>query len=100
MSLEVLRADFDSTKREHEKRLTLVEAGLDAKISADHFYWVLGLLVTLQSAILGASFWLLNTQLNVINVQMLDISKTATSVQVDVSTLKGKLSPYEVKFEK
>lgn len=107
MSLEVLRAEFDAHKAECSRDRLLLAAGIDkllasmeGKVSFKHFYWIVGTLVGIQTAIFGGAFWLLNAQMNALNMQTSEIGKITSAVQGDVSFLKGKLSPFEVKYEK
>lgn len=107
MSLEVLRAEFDAHKAECSRDRLLLAAGIDkllasmdGKVSFKHFYWIIGTLVGIQTAIFGGAFWLLNAQMNSLNTRATEISKTTASVQEDVSFLKGKLSPFEVQYTK
>lgn len=107
MSLEVLRAEFDAHRSECTRDRILLSAGveklataIDGKVSFKHFYWIMGTLIGIQTAIFGGAFWLLNSQMNVLNNQVSDGNKTTSAIQGDVSFLKGKLSPFEVQYQK
>lgn len=107
MSLEVLRAEFDAHKAECVRDRILLASGLeklaiaiDGKVPFKHFYWIMGILIGIQTAIFGGAFWLLNSQMNVLNTQVSDGNKTTAAIQGDVSFLKGKLSPFDVQYQK
>lgn len=94
MSLDVLQAKFDAYKQEcAADRLDLVvsikelRVMLEGKVSFKHFYWIIGILVSIQTAILGY-----------IVLQNKDLWQVTSLVQVDVSSLKGKLEPYEIHY--
>ena len=69
---------------------------IDSKVDFKHFYWVIGILVTIQMAILG---YIIMQNQNMSD-QINDVSRTTTAVQVDVSSLKGVLSNYDIKIMK
>lgn len=118
MSIEVLRAEFDAYKNECAKdrnvlsmgikeamntmdtKISVILVALDNKVSFKHFYWIIGTLVGIQSAIFGAAFWLLSSQMSTVDAKVADLNKTSSSVQADVSFLRGKLSPFDVQYTK
>lgn len=103
MSLDVLDARFEAHRVECSndririvERLDKVSVELDAKVEWKQFWAVLGILVTIMTGICGyISFQLKN---------LADVTyatnEKASSVQGDVSFLRGKLSPYDVEFVK
>lgn len=103
MSLEVLRAEFDAYKNQCSKeRATLdsdikqVLALMESKVSFKHFYWVIGILISIQMTVLGY----IVLQNKDMSQQIQDIIKTSTRTQEDLSFLKGKLSPFDVQYSK
>ncbi len=95
-SVEVLEAKFEAYK--HECALDRVSIasdikalriGMNDKVSFKHFYWIIGIMITLLAIVSGY-----------IATQLKDISMTTTVVQSDVSFLKGKLSPYDIQYIK
>ena len=94
MTLEVLRAEFDAHKQECTKdrgELFLIVKEIKTEMSAvvtfKFFYWVVGILVIIQTSILGY-----------IVMQIREVANVSEKVQQDVSYLKGKLSPYEINY--
>lgn len=118
MSLEVLRAEFDAYKHECAKdrnilalglkealstmdtKISVILVAMDNKVSFKHFYWIIGTLVGIQSAIFGAAFWLLSSQMSTVDAKVAELNKTSSSVEADVSFLRGKLSPFDVQYSK
>jgi len=73
-----------------------LSAVLESRVSFKHFYWIIGVLVTIQMAVLG---FIVNQNTSMAG-QIREIEKTTSSVQDNVSYLRGKLSPYDVEFTK
>lgn len=123
MQLEVLKAQFEAYKGEcamdrlaletsvKENRLAIqtsqkelkasieafqreVQLQLDSKVPNKQFYWVMGILSTLLLTVCGY----ISTQLKDLSASIKETADVTTSVQADVSYLKGKLSPYDVEF--
>lgn len=69
---------------------------IDNKVDFKHFYWVIGILVTIQMAVLG--YIIMQNQK--MSDQINDVSRTTTAVQIDVSALKGVLGNYDIKIIK
>lgn len=95
-SIDVLEARFEAYKNEcaldragTTSELRALRVSLNEKVSFKHFYWIIGIMVTILIGVGG-----------VITTQLQEISTTTTFVQSDVSFLKGKLSPYEVQYTK
>lgn len=98
-SLEVLQAQFESHEASCQETASAVKelrVMIDAKVDFKHFYWVIGILVTIQMAVLG--FIIMQNQ-NVSN-QIDEVSKITTTLQIDSSSLKGILSNYDIKITK
>lgn len=103
MPIEILRAQFEAHKQECTTDRVMIitnmkeiNAILESRVSFKHFYWIIGLLVTIQMAVLG---FIVNQNTNMAG-QIREIEKSTSSVQDNVSYLRGKLSPYEVEFTK
>lgn len=90
-SIDVLEAKVLANETKIEK----LETAMDAKVSYQHFYWVIGILATIQIAIFG---YIIQQGSNML-VKIDEVGKTAVSTKVDVSELKGKLDPYKVEFQ-
>lgn len=107
MSIHVLSARFEAYKQEcaldrlniaselKENRLVFeaytkeMNAQLENRVTFKHFYWIVGIALTILLSVFGF-----------ISAQLKDLSLTTSSVQQDVASLKGKLSPYEIEFVK
>lgn len=98
-SLEVLQAQFESHQaicQETASDVKELRAMIDNKVDFKHFYWVIGILVTIQMAVLG--YIIMQNQK--MSDQINDVSRTTTAVQIDVSALKGVLGNYDIKIIK
>lgn len=103
MSVDILRAQFEAHKQECTNDRVMIitnmkelSAVLESRVSFKHFYWIIGVLVTIQMAVLG---FIVNQNTGMAG-QIREIEKTTSSVQDNVSFLRGKLSPYDVEFTK
>lgn len=103
MSIDVLKAQFVSHSDECEKDrmahtadIKELRAILDSKVSFKHFYWLVGIMIMLLTSVLGYII----IQIKDISLSIAEITNKTASVQSDVSFLKGKLSPFEVRYEK
>lgn len=103
MSVDILRAQFEAHKQECTNDRVMIitnmkelSAVLESRVSFKHFYWIIGVLVTIQMAVLG---FIVNQNTSMAG-QIREIEKTTSSVQDNVSYLRGKLSPYDVEFTK
>lgn len=103
MSVDILRAQFEAHKQECTNDRVMIitnikelSAVLESRVSFKHFYWIIGVLVTIQMAVLG---FIVNQNTSMAG-QIREIEKTTSSVQDNVSFLRGKLSPYDVEFTK
>ncbi len=107
MNVDVLSARFEAYKQDcaidrqalaselKENRLAFqaycekMNAQLESKVSYKHFYWLVGVFLPILMIIFGY-----------ISTQLRDLSVSSSATQQDVASLKGKLSPYDVQFEK
>lgn len=94
MSIEVLTAKFEAHKQDCDadklsftSDMKEVKAELRGKVSYKNFWTVLGILMSIILAVFGY-----------ISSQLDNLTKQTSTVQGDVSFLKGKLSPYDVQF--
>lgn len=90
-SIDVLEAKVIS----HETELERLKTAMESKVSYQHFYWVIGILATIQIAVFGYIIQQGSNMLSKID----EVGKTAVSTKVDVSELKGKLDPYQIEFQ-
>lgn len=99
-SLEVVEQKIDSHEAECLRFKTYMTGKIEKleieiqsieknKVSYQHFYWVIGILFTIVVSLLGYIVTVLHAT-----------RETTTLTQLDVSQIKGKLDPYEIKYEK
>ena len=92
MSVDILRAQFEAHKQECTNDRVMIitnmkelSAVLESRVSFKHFYWIIGVLVTIQMAVLG---FIVNQNTSMAG-QIREIEKTTSSVQDYVSFLRG-----------
>lgn len=91
----------ESNRRHNELFMTMdgIRNLLETKVSYKNFTWIIGILVT----ILIAMFGYVSSQINDFRKEsitgFISINQDIASVKSDVSSVKGKLEPYEAIFK-
>jgi hypothetical protein len=79
---------MESMLLDHTVRIKDVENKVDNRVTYDQFYWVIGILMTIFIGISGYIVY-----------QIADVQKTAQQTDKNVSSIQGKLEPYNIQFK-
>lgn len=71
-----------------EKRLNSVEIKEDSHVTYYHFYWIIGVLLTIVICLFG-----------VIYMRQEEGLKDSSSIRQSVSKIEGKLEPYDIEYK-
>lgn len=88
-----LKIEFESRYKELEKKvednMETVVSALSNTVTYKHFYWVIGVLVTILLAVVGF-----------ISTQISALQNDSAMIKSSVSRIDGKLEPYNIEFRK
>lgn len=103
MSLEVLRAEFDAHKEDVQAFKVDIKTDIDTvkktvagKVSATQFYWIAGVLISIQTLISGY----IAMQNSSLYQSVSDISATIVGMQHDISSINRTFNQYDIQVTK
>jgi hypothetical protein len=80
---------MDSFETKFESDMAKVWTAISNSVTYKHFYWVIGVLITILIAVVGF-----------ISTQISTLQSDSAAIKSSVSRIDGKLEPYNIEFRK